>query len=343
MKNLFVIAIVIGNAAAFARPVPSEVLMERLRAGVEDAAISCGDDCREVTAVKGEPPSFLPKDKDLKLVWHDEFNGVALDETKWCFRTNFWGRRASWFATPEDGAVEVGGGLARLKIVERNGQLKSPQLQTGGLLWDIPQERNGIWPFPGRAKAKYLKRYGYFECRCRLQQLPGWWTAFWMQAEANGATIDPGTSGVEHDIMESFSPGKVIPSWFHFNGYGAEYRNFASSRRPPDENEKLSDSVDKTLFHTFGMLWEPDGYTLYLDGKKRGYKVGTGPGEAVSHVPEFILVTTEVKGCREPGSVDSTYGSGVATPESYETARVGDDFVVDYVRVFDIVDSVKGD
>ena len=309
----------------------------------EKTAASCGEDCREVMAVRGEAPSFLPRDKDLKLVWHDEFNGTALDETKWCFRTNFWGRRASWFAAPEDGAVEVRGGLAHLKIIERDGQLRSPQLQTGGLLWDIPQERDGIWLFPARAKAKYLKRYGYFECRCRLQQLPGWWSAFWMQAEANGATTDPAASGIEHDIMESFSPGKVIPSFFHFNGYGAEYRNFASSRRPIDENEKLSDSVDKTLFHTFGMLWEPDGYTLYLDGKKRGYKVGTGPGEAVSHVPEFILVTTEVKGCREPGSVDSTYGSGVATPESYETARAGDDFVVEYVRVFDIVDSVKGD
>ena len=25
-----------------------------------------------------------------------------------------------------------------------------------------------------------MHRYGYYECRCRLQQMPGWWSAFWM-------------------------------------------------------------------------------------------------------------------------------------------------------------------
>ena len=300
-------------------------------------ALLGAQDCRSVNVVDGEAPSLLPRGKPLKLVWHDEFNGTALDSTKWCYRTNFWGRRAVWFAAPEDNAVEVSNGVVRLKLIEKDGQLKSPQLQTSNLLWDIPQLRKGIWPFPKRDKARYLKRYGYFECRCRLQQLPGWWSAFWMQAEAQGATTDPAYSGIEHDIMESFAPGEVIPAWFHYNGYGAEYRSFASSRRPMGENGKCVERVDKTEFHTFGMLWEPDGYTLYLDGRQRGFKVGTGPGEAVSHVPEFILITTEAKGCRKPDAVDPTYGSGKATSESYATSRTGDDFVVDYVRVYDLV------
>lgn len=283
-----------------------------------------------------ETPSLLPAGKTLELVWHDEFDGVELDTSKWCYRTNFWGRPASWFAGPEDRAVEIRDGFAHLKIVERNGQLKSPQLQTGGLLWDIPQERHGIWLFPKREPAKFLKKYGYFECRCRLQKRPGWWSAFWMQAPANGATTDPAFSGVEHDIMESFVPGKVIPAWFHYNGYGSEYRNFGSSRRPMKEIKNCLEDVGTEDFHTYGMLWEPDGYTLYLDGKQRGFKVGTGPGEAVSHVPEFLLLTTEVKGCRSSGAVDSTYGSAKATPESYDAARANDEFVVDYVRVYDL-------
>lgn len=297
-----------------------------------------GADCVEVKSVPGEAPSLLPVGKQLKLVWNDEFNGTELDTTKWTYRTNFWGRRATWFATPEDKAVEVGNGVARLMIVKRNGQLKSPLLQTGGLLWDMPQQATGLWTFPKREPARYLKRYGYFECRCRLQQLPGWWSAFWMQSEANGATLDPAVSGIEHDIMESFTPGKVIPAWFHYNGYGkGEITSFSVTRTPAMENGERSTVLDKTVFHTFGMLWEPDGYTIFIDGKQSGFKVGGGPREAISHVPEFLLISTEVKGCRAATDVDPTYGCARPTPESFATAEKGDDFVVDYVRVYDLI------
>ena len=307
-------------------------------AAIATARADCLKATAEASPVPGHAASNLPAGKKFKLVWHDEFDGDSLDTSKWCYRTNFWGRPAQWYAGPEDNAVCIKDGFARLKIIEKDGQLKSPQLQTGGLLWDIPQERHGIWLFPPREPAKFLKKYGYFECRCRLQKHPGWWSAFWMQAPANGATTDPAISGIEHDIMESFIPGKVIPAWFHYNGYGAEYSNFSSSRRPAEDNEVCSDDVGTDEFHTYGMLWEPDGYTLYLDGRQRGCKVGTGPGEAVSHVPEFILLTTEVKGCRDnAGGPDSTYGSGKAPPASHEAVKAGDEFVVDYVRVYDLV------
>ena len=105
--------------------------------------------CREVNTVQGEEPSFLPEGRDFKLVWHDEFNGTALDESKWGYRTNFWGRPAHWFATPADNAVEVKDGLLHLKLIKRaDGQFVSPQLQTGELMWDVPHDPNakGFWP-----------------------------------------------------------------------------------------------------------------------------------------------------------------------------------------------------
>jgi hypothetical protein len=89
--------------------------------------------------------------------------------------------------------------------------------------------------------------------------------------------------------------------------------------------------LDKTVFHTFGMLWEPDGYTIYIDGVQHGEKVGTGPNEAVSHTDEFILLTTEGKGFR-------TDRTGKGDPALEATAAAGDEFIVDYVRVYDIVE-----
>ena len=95
--------------------------------------------CAVSHVVEGHEPSLLPDGKSFELVWHDEFDGDRLDESKWSYRTNFWGRRAHWFAAPEDGCVEVFGGKLHLKLKKlENGQFVSPQLQTGELMWDIP-------------------------------------------------------------------------------------------------------------------------------------------------------------------------------------------------------------
>ncbi len=71
-------------------------------------------------------------------------------------------------------------------------------------------------------------------------------------------------------------------------------------------------------------------HTLYIDGVQHGDKVGGGPDEVVSQTEEFILVTTECKGGRNHTEKDH--------PELDETFAAGDAFIVDYVRVYDIVD-----
>ena len=71
------------------------------------------------------------------------------------------------------------------------------------------------------------------------------------------------------------------------------------------------------------------GYTVYVDGRQSGFKVGRGEGEAVSETEEFILVSTELKGFRKNAAPD---------PEVKTAHAAGDEFVVDFVRVYDIVD-----
>jgi beta-glucanase (GH16 family) len=283
------------------------------------------------SAATGEAPNT----EAMKLVWSDEFEGDRLDASKWSYRTNFWGKRASWFAGPEDGAVTVKGGCAHLRIVKRaDGSYCSPQLQTGGLLWDelAPKSGNGVvWPFRPRGKPKFMHRYGYYECRFRLQRKDGWWSAFWMQSPANGATLDPRRSGVECDIMESFEPGYYIVHAFHYNGCGPEYRKFNAQRAPytptPDGAFKQRFPASLEEFHVFGLLWEPDGYTVFVDGRQSGFKVGRGEGEAVSETEQFLLVSTELKGFRKNNAPD---------PEVEAAYAAGDEFIVDYVRVYDL-------
>ena len=307
--------------------------------------------CVEATPVPDRAPSLLPPGKSFRFVWHDEFDGDALDMSKWSYRTNYWGRRAPWYATAEDGCVELRDGICRLLVRQLpNGQFVSPQLQTDGLMWDIPRVSSGknFWSLPPIAKPKFEHRYGYFECRCRLQREKGWWSAFWLQSATQGVTADPGRSGVECDVMEAFEPGVVSTHCFHYNGTGEDHRRFDSYRCTAGAKSVASPEAQRRIkaaemqmgsddFHTYGLLWESDGYTVFVDGRQSGFKVGTGPGEAVSHVPQFILVSTEAMWYRRKKA------TGAPVPELKQAVERGDSFDVDYVRVFDFVDVRKED
>ena len=306
--------------------------------------VRADEDTESLEVVGGAEPSLLPAGRSFRLVWNDEFLENRLDTSKWMFRTNFWGERFRAFAAADEGAVVVTNGCAHLKIIKRGeGDYASPQLQTGELMWDYPIDRGPgeLWPLPKRQPAKFLHRFGYYECRAKLQSHTGWWSAFWLQSENNGTCLDAERSGVEADIMESFEPGRVLPSCFHCRGYGPfkDYIGFESPRLPLEKSvHDVADTVDVNVFHRFGMLWEPDGYTLYIDGRQRGPKVGRGQNrwgdpEQVSQVPQFVLLTTEVKWYRK------NCRTGKALLPDVENAwKAGDEFVVDYVRVFDLED-----
>ena len=170
------------------------------------------------------------------------------------------------------------------------------------------------WPIAPLKQSMFLHRYGYYECRCRLQRKEGWWSAFWIQSPIIGASLDPAQTGVEVDIMESFHPGKVIGHAVIWDGYGCQYKG--------KKYGNGSDEMDLDEFHTFGVEWNENGYTFYMDGVEDGHC-----DAPVSHCPQFILVGPEVNGYRKESMCHTE-----------ESARnVGDTFVVDYVRVFDAV------
>lgn len=275
--------------------------------------------------VKNHAPSLLP-DGDWKLAWADEFDGTELDRTKWDYRTHIWGKRHHCFS--EDGIIIDGNSNAVFRIFEKEGYICSPHLQTASNWIDSPAndeamfgavsegEKPGlVWPIGKFKEAKFLHRYGYYECRCKLQKEKGWWSAFWMQSPMIGACADAGLSGIEVDIMESFAPGEVSCHVLHYGGYGEDHKS-----KTTGEN-RAGVSLDE--YHYFGMLWEPDGYTFFVDGEQDGEKIC----DPVSHIPEFLLISTEVNGYRS--------SKHAPTEEAKRAAKVGDEFVVDHIRVFD--------
>ena len=152
--------------------------------------------------VPGKEASLLPKDKKWSLVWHDEFDASEMDKTKWMCRESFWGQDFPAFAHDFEG-VEMTGETMKLHLLRKGDDFCSPHLQTGSLTYDIPKDSSGFWPFGAYRKPLFMKKYGYFEIRCRLPKCPGWHAAFWFQAPGVGSSPDPAVAGVETDIMET--------------------------------------------------------------------------------------------------------------------------------------------
>ncbi len=277
--------------------------------------------------VEKHADSLLPDGKQWKLIWSDEFDGDRLDETKWAVRTHMMGKRAKHFV--EDAISFDGNSNILFHLVYRDGVYCTTQLQTGynfmdgeGEEYDTLKSENQkepsqyenyfTWPIGEIKQPKFMHRYGYYECRCKMQQKPGWWSAFWLQSPTIGASLDPCSAGVEVDIMEQFERNDIVQCNNHWNGYGSQHRSTGA------HENKLKPTADG--YHRFGLEWTKDAYRYYIDGKL--VQTFTEP---VSQIEQFILLSTEAVGYRS---------SGWTAWDTLEKSK-GDVWVVDYVRVFD--------
>ena len=281
--------------------------------------------------VSGHEPSYLP-DGEWNLVWADEFDGTELDRTKWDFRLNFWGKRFD--AYTDEGIVLDGKSHIELHRVEKDGRYVSPQLQTGSNSFDIPKGgtdnpwgQDEIWKLGILEAPKFVHRYGYYECRCKFQKDPStMWSAFWTQSPSIGTRFEPEWCGIESDIMEHFHTGEITTGNI-YGGYGKQFT----------EEGRVRYSIEEDGWHYFGMDWQPDGYVFYCDGKETARC-----SDHVSHVPQFVLLTTEVQGYRASKKKKKILGPNGEEIEAatYEILDKYEDdaFIVDFVRVYDKVE-----
>ncbi len=97
---------------------------------------------------------------------------------------------------------------------------------------------------------------------------------------------------------------------FHWDGYGKDHQSEGFKATVPGVMQG---------WHTFGLLWLPDEYIFYVDGKESWRSKAGG----VCQVPQYILLSDEIG----PWAGDIT------------KAKLPDRFLVDYVRVYDFVDA----
>ena len=286
--------------------------------------------------VEGHVSSYLPKDKEWKLVWNDEFDGTELDTSKWGFRKYFWGKISPTFT--DEGVEVCGDSTMKINLIKKGDDYFSAHLQTGSLTFDRPKpdDVRSFWSFGKKEKPKFMHKFGYYEIRCKLPKNDGWHAAFWLQAPGIGTHPDPAQCGVEVDIMENYrqaTEGKIICGC-GWNGYlPSESKWYGHFAFPYEETEDG--------WHTYAVGWTEDGYIFYADGKEVGRQMA--PECAVSKVEQFILVSTECHGYNRVFANESYDASAAGDAkvwwgkpvEALKKAVLPDCFTVDYVRVFD--------
>ena len=245
------------------------------------------------------------------LVWHDEFDGTALDTTKW----GYWLTGVRRDATNTPSAVAVGGGNLTISTYTSGGTHYTGMVSTS---------------------ATYLPAYGYMEARIDYNGSPGMWSAFWLQSPTMGATIgDPWGSGTEMDVCEhrkvdsaSADISNKIVGNIHWDGYGASHKSTGYD----------SGSLGLASgFHLYGMEWTPTTQRFYIDGVLK-WTVNNATASPVSERSQFLIFSSEVDDT-------STTWAGPIPAAGYGTlATTTTNITVDYVRVYQRAETaVNGD
>ncbi len=231
-----------------------------------------------------------------ELVFEDEFEGDALN-------TDVWDYRGS--------GPRRGGFNAESQVKVENGSM----IMTGEYLTDGTYGE-GWYTAMIKLKERYCK--GYFEIRCIVNEEPGYWSAFWIQADSpyTASVSKGGVGGAEIDIFESISSDSKdrgsVTQTIHCAGVNGVQEGFQSCQLGAFYGDDIY-----SKYNTYGLEWTDDEYIFYINGvETRRSSFGNG----VSEVPEDVIVSLEIPDETKLASLDK---------DNFKT-----EFIVDYVRIY---------
>ena len=222
------------------------------------------------------------------LTFKDDFDGDKLDASKWSLSPEEYRQdlepRGRW----DNDMVSVRNGCLVLSAAVEDGTPVSGSIHS---------------------HSKFSQCKGYFECRCRVQKAPGFWSAFWLMDPMMSMpwTLGGGAEdGAEIDIFESFSVRQGgINHAVHWNGYGANHKSVGKGIYRRDLYQG---------FHTYALEWTDDAYIWYVDGRETWRT--SEPGICRNKL--FIILSNEFGTWADP----------------YDPGQLPDEVLFDYVRVW---------
>lgn len=228
--------------------------------GLAEAPASSSTEATE----KPTPPGVAPAEVNRwKLIWRDEFDGTALDETKWSYRG--LGRRESAIIA-RDCVTLDGHGLLHLWVKEKDGGLQNAMIGT---------------------QHKFETKFGIMAARIRFPRQQGQHGSFWMQPAAGVKTPnDAGRSGAEVDVIEWFGADRR-DSGAASNVYWPGVEKLNRAGHMMDLHDVLpKDQLLSDDFHIYSVEWSPKGYLFRVDDREVMRIT-----EGISLQPEYLILS----------------------------------------------------
>jgi len=189
-------------------------------------------------------------------------------------------------------------------------------LEDGQLVLKTFEEDGRYFDACVRTRDRFEHAFGYYVARMKLQKQPGHWSAFWLYHPRQGRGGHGGMNGAEIDIMEKPWLDERVQHTLHWDGYGRSHGSEGHVSRNPGVMEG---------WHTFALLWTPEEYVFFVDGRET-WRTRAG---GVCQVPLYLKLSDEVEHKGWAGEIAK--------------AELPDAFRVDYVRVYDLVDTQSGE
>jgi beta-glucanase (GH16 family) len=221
-----------------------------------------------------------------RMTFSDEFSSSSLNESKWtdCYWwatngcTNEGNNELEWYmpdnVSQSDGKLHM---TAKRQVIL--GTTGKTYQYTSGMV------TNGrdMSTYGGPSRHEFT--YGYVEARVKVPKGKGLWPAVWLLPVDNGWPP-------EIDVMEylGHEPNKVHMT--HHWSENGQHKQSGSSYSGPDFSQG---------YHTFGVNWQPDSITWYIDGVERKRFTNAS---AIPNEPMYVLLNLAVGG-NWPGSPDA--------------------------------------
>lgn len=210
-------------------------------------------------------PPVTPVVKPVyELTWSDEFDGAAVDGTKWGFDLGNLGVNNEKEYYKAENATVADGNL----VITARKELVSGQPYTSARMTTL---------------GKFSQTYGRIEARIKMPLGKGMWPAFWMLGE-NITTVSWPQCG-ELDIMEHVNDNNLIYGTMHWN-VGGHVSYGKTTTTTAGEYHVYALEWDKNE-----MRWYVDD-NLYLTGNIKDNINTTG----AFHLPFFIILNLAVGG-----------------------------------------------
>ncbi len=201
-----------------------------------------------------------PVKEGYELVWSDEFDGTALDETKWNTSQTRMADTSELAQSNMSAVRDVSGGNLQLTAMKNSFYNAESE--------DYFQKHQYMTTGSVTTEGKMSYQYGYLEIRAKVPYKEGCWPSFWLRSHNATEKQENPDFEVEVDVFEVFGNTTSMASNLHQQNYDGKSYNTSASSINENEIHTFEDSANlSNEYHTYAFEWEPDRMAIYVDGE----------------------------------------------------------------------------